>query len=332
MRLAHVLPVLLLVATGTTQAGRLELTNGAVIPGSFDRLEGDKVVWNADLIGEIRVQQTDVARLDSPVDSRIRVGNDDLPEDCALRADGAALTVTCADRAPLTASWEDVGRAGRSREGSGRITASLTRERGNSFSDEYEVDASAKWRRDNLRHNLDASLDYEERRSGKTEDEATLDYQLDYVFPSNWYLYGRSEYDRDRFGAVQESLILGAGIGRTWTFFSNLNLLVQAGPDFGRFDLQQAGRVKEGGGNMQWRADHELTLWRWDITLFHRGEYGWLFRDSQYSRLETQSGVEIPLSFGVIAELRLDYDRSGIDPPNTDDTDTEWVLALGYKW
>jgi hypothetical protein len=326
------LVTLALAGIDTASAGTLELTNGAVLPGEFRRIEGSKVIWEADLIGEIRVEASDIAQMESTAPEPLRVDGVDLPERCALQASGAKVTVACADLAPITTSWAEVGRPGRAREGSGKITTALTYERGNSYSDEFEFDAVARWRYQRLRHKLEATIDYEEKRQGKTEDEATLDYQLDYLLRDDWYVYGRTEYARDRFATVQEGLLAGIGIGRTWDFANNLDLLVQAGPDFGYFDIQNYGRLKENGGNLQWRIDYERSLWKFDIKLFHEGEFAWIFRDTDLNRLDTKSGIELPLLYGILAELRLEYDRIGVSLPEVDNTDIEWVFALGYKW
>jgi hypothetical protein len=313
-------------------AGMLELTNGAKIPGEFARMESDRIVWNAEHIGEIKVEEGVIARVESAVPAYLRVHGSALSGDCTLAGEGPSLTFNCANRPPVAATWTEVGRAGRLREGSGKITASLTRERGTSFSDEYEMDAAAQWRRDKLRHKLEATVDYEEKRDGPVDDEATLDYQLDWLRQNDWYYYARAEYDRDRFSALQEALLVGVGIGRAWSPGEKTKLLLQGGPDYGHFDIADLGREDEAGGNIQWRIDHETKLWNFGVTLFHKGELSWLWLDRDLHNIETSSGIEVPLLYGLLAEIRLDYDRNGLNIPGTDNTDIEWVFALGYKW
>jgi hypothetical protein len=337
MRAARTLWMLLLIIAstlqaGTIQAGTLELTNGAVIPGEFKRMESGRVVWAAELIGDITVEAAHVAKLESKVGDRLRVGQTDLPKNCALSARSADLTISCADRPAMAATWQELGQPARTREGSGKITTSMTFERGNNHSDELELDAVARWSREQLRHNLEGSIDYEEKRDRKAEDEASLDYQMDYLLRSGWYAYGRTEYSRDRFDTVQEELLTGFGIGRTWTIFDSLKVLFQGGPDIGRFDVQGLGRAKENGGNLQWRLEQELDVWKLKAKLFHDGEHGWIFRDTDLYRLDTRSGIEVPLLYGILAELRLEYSRTGVNVPGIDNTDIEWVFALGYKW
>jgi len=332
MRAVRVLCILLCAAVPLAAAGTLELSNGAVIPGKFVGIDGERVVWKAELIGEIKVDAAEIVRLEGRAPPDLRIGTIALPSGCPVTAQAAEWTFECGAQAPLAGQWVDLGKVDRQREGSGKITMAVTLERGNTSSNEYEGDARASWRRARLRHNVEGSVDYEEKRGDATDDEASLDYQLDRLITRGWYIYGRTEYDRDRFATIQESWIMGIGVGRTWTLGKSTRLQLQGGPDTGKFDLQGYGRVRESGGNLVWRVDHDLKLWKLDLTLFHEGEFSWLLRDSDLSSLDTQSGLELPLLNGIVAEVRLDYDRIGVNLPEVDNTDIEWVFSLGYKW
>jgi hypothetical protein len=332
MRAVRVLCILLCAAASTAAAGTLELSNGAVIPGEFVGIERERVVWQAELIGEIKVDAAEIVRLDGRAPPDLRIGKTALPKGCPVSAHGHTWTFQCDPQAPVAGEWVDLGRVDRDREGSGRITVAATLERGNTSTNEYEADARASWRRGRLRHVVDASVDYEQKRGNTTDDEASLDYQLDRLFKNGWYVYTRAEYDRDRFATVQESMIGGVGPGRIWTVGRATRLKLQGGPDWGWFDLQGYGRFRETGGNVSWRVDHDLQLWKLDLTLFHEGEFSWLLRDSDLNRIDTQTGMELPLLYGIIAEIRVDYERTGVSLPEVDNTDVEWVFSLGYKW
>lgn len=328
----HALLCTLLLATSSAWAGMLELANGALIPGKLKGIDTEQVIWDAELIGEIKVDASAIARLEAVAPPDLRVGKVSIDPGCPITTQAQSWSFDCAERDPLVAAWHDIGHVERMRDGSGKITTSLTLERGNSSTDEYEVDMAAQWRRDRYRHVVSASLDQEQKRGETTDDEADLDYQLDYLFDANRYVYGRTEYNRDRFSTTQESMLLGAGLGREWRPSNTTTLLLQGGPQWGWFDLQSYGRFREWGGGIHWQAHHETRLWKFDITLFHDGDFAWLLRDSDLNRLRTKSGIELPLLRGVIAEIRLDYDRTGVNLPEVDNTDIEWVFSLGYRW
>lgn len=329
MRLARIAALFLLIASQAADAGELRLRNGAVIPGELTRVEAHKIVWAADLIGSITVETRAIVSLSSAVKEPLRVGEDEL-QDCTVRGGRRDVVLQCGEARELATTWNDVEAA--EPQSSGKITASLTRERGNDFTDEYEGDARATLRRGQRRHELEASVDYEKKSNRATEDEADLSYQLDFLRRGGWYRYTKLDYTRNRFEALQEATTAGAGIGRTLHLARGLNLRLQGGPDVARFDLEDYGRGTEGGGNLQWRVDWKTALWTLDLTVFHEGEYRWLFDDTDVSRLDTRTGVALPLVQGLIAEIRLDYDRVGLQVPGFDNTDQEWVFALGYKW
>ena len=50
-RITFALMALFAAAAGA-RAGELRLDNGALIPGEFARIEGHKLVWRAELVGE----------------------------------------------------------------------------------------------------------------------------------------------------------------------------------------------------------------------------------------------------------------------------------------
>jgi len=330
MQWTGIATICLVLLPAMSGAGELRLRNGGLIPGELKRIEGKSIVWHAELIGDIKVETKSIVSVDSSTAARLQIGAGEALQGCHVSGGAKEVSLRCAEGRGATAQWRDIDTA--EAGSSGKITASLTRERGNDFSDEYETDARATWRRGQRRHELEGSVDYEKKRERTSEDEADLSYQLDFLRRDGWYLYTKLDYARDRFEALQESIIAGAGIGRTVHPWHGVNFRLQAGPDVVRFDLQDYGRGTEEGGNVQWRVDWKTGLWALDLTLFHEAEYRWLFVDTDISHLDTRTGVSVPLIERLVAEIRLDYERVGLQLPGIDNTDEEWVFALGYKW
>ncbi len=206
----------------------------------------------------------------------------------------------------------------------------MTVERGESNKDELEFDAHSSWRRLQRRHVLDASIDYEEQHGDRSDDEATLNYQLDLLRQNGWFWFALVDYNRDRFDNIQESEGIVLGLGRDMNPSENLKLRVQAGPGVARLDISGAGRVYKEVGDLKWSGTWDTGLWK--MALFHRGEFLWALDDVQTYQLQSKSGLNIPVINGLIAELRLDYDRTSAVTDTLENTDMEWVFALGYHW
>jgi len=320
-----------MLGAGMGHAGMLELANGAKIPGQLVRLDGRTVVWDADLIGQITVSADSVTRIEGPAPPAIGRLEGIRDADCSFAPGATGIEIECAGKAPVTTSWAALEKAELQHSDSGKITATLSQERGNNFTDEVELDLRLQRRRENRRHTLTANVDYEEKREVTSSDDASVDYQFDYILREDWFRYAKVEYRRDPFTAIREGLVAGVGVGRTWQFGQN-DLLLQAGPLLGRFEIEDFGRTQAGGVTLRWRADSEAQVWRVGLKLFHEGELSQLFPDRDLHRIDTRTGIEIPLRFGIIGEIRVDYDWAGVKLPEGEDYDLKWVVALGYQW
>jgi len=324
---------LLLSAMGISHAGSMELTNGAIIPGTLERIDSGKVYWNAELIGRISVAEASIVQFESPVPANLQFRETDLAVDCSLKLRDSALSVRCPGTILPAAGWEEFSKAPPRREHSGRVTSRLTLERGNKQTEEIKLDGRISWRVDQWRQRVEFAGEYEEKRNVTTDRNALLDYQLDYLWRDGWYGYARGKWEYDEFSPIERILLAGIGVGREWRFGRHTQLLIQAGPDRGRFELQEQGRARETGGNVQWRVNHDARFRKLDLTLFHEGELAWVLRDSDLNRINTRTGLRVPLLLdGLIAEARLDYDRTAVNIPDIDDFDVEWVFSVGYRW
>jgi len=224
----------------------------------------------------------------------------------------------------------------------GRIMAGIDIEHGNNESTDYDVDARASWRVNQLRHSSEASIDYETQGHDETSDETELIYQLDYLLRDGWFLYGRTNYYRNDFSSIKEFKAIGTGFGRDLVFVNGAYLSAQVGFGEALFNLEgiDPDVAQALGGDLseywtevgiaRWRSGWE-TPW-WQLEVFHEGEFNWLLENRVINRLETSTGLRIPLFARLLAELRYDFDHVGTRGDGGKNTDTEWVMALGVQW
>jgi hypothetical protein len=93
---------------------------------------------------------------------------------------------------------------------------------------------------------------------------------------------------------------------------------------------EEQGWATEAGGNTLWSVVWN-TPWH-GVKASHSGELTWIFSIEDGYLVQTKSGLTFPLYEGLIAEVRLDYDRSGLNAVDGSDYGIEWVLGLGYTW
>ena len=310
--------------------GELQLDNGARIPGELKRIEATKVVWSAELIGDISIDKANVVSMHTGTRSDLETAAGEVLRDCGLSSSEGRTELECTGQPATTITLALLQPAPPLKEGTGKITTSMTVERGENHKNELELDAHSSWRRLQRRHVLDASIDYEERHGDRSDDEAALDYQLDLLRRDGWFWFSLVDYNRDRFDTIQESEGIAVGLGRDLSLASNLKLRVQAGPGIVHLDIDGAGRLYKEVGDLKWSTTWDTGLWK--LQLFHSAEFIWVLDDRGIYRLESKTGFTLPLIDGLVAELRLDYDHSSAPSSRLENSDTEAVLALGYRW
>lgn len=310
--------------------GELQLDNGARIPGELKRIEATKLVWSADLIGDITIDKANVVSMHTSTRSDLETAAGEVLRDCGLSSSEGRTELECAGQSATTTTLALLEPAKALVESSGKITTSMTVERGENNKDELELDAHSSWRRLQRRHEFDASIDYEEKHGNRSDDEASLNYELDLLRRNGWFWFSLLAYSRDRFDNIQESAGIGGGLGRDMNPASNLKLRVQAGPGVVHLDINGAGRHYKEVGDLKWSGTWDTGLWK--MELFHSGDYLWALDNIDIYRLKTKSGITVPLANGLVVELRVDFDRSSAVTDVVDNTDMEWVFALGYRW
>jgi putative salt-induced outer membrane protein YdiY len=336
-----VFTLLLSCAAFAATAGELRLDNGAVLPGELASVGDKTLVWKADKIGEVTVTKSDVVTLQTSSKIPVEIAQHQPAQtDCTVTVKNRQWSVDCAEQAVQSVAVSEFHSVLPATRSSGKFTTSLDIERGANRSETVELDLTARWFRPTHRHNADVSVDYETSQGDTTDDEADANYQYDLLRKDGWYWYGRLRYYRDKFETLQEVYAAGAGIGREFTPAEDLNLSIQGGPMEMRFYYNSNGdnngntynndSATEPGGAVRWTADWK-TPWR-GITASHSGDLGWIFTLDNGYLFQSSSGLTFPLYAGLIAEVRLDYDRTGVAALDGSKYDFKWVLGLGYKW
>lgn len=313
-----------------TLGGELRLSNGALIPGELVRIEADKLVWNATLIGEIKVDKKSVLSMDSTTRSTLQIADKSVLQECRISSSGSEAQLECANGRQTQTTLAELEPAKPEREASGKLSVSMTKESGNSPKDEFEGDATSTWRVRKRQHTLSASFDYEEKDGDTSDDEASLDYQIDLLRERGWFWFAAPSYRRDRFDTIQESEAVTFGIGRDMKPREGLKLRLQGGLAPVRLDIEDVGREEKMAGQFKWSGTWDTGLWK--MELFHEGDYIWVLDDADIYRLQSKTGLTLPLIERLVAELKLEYTRTGFNQSGLKDNEMEWVLALGYRW
>jgi Protein of unknown function, DUF481 len=323
--------LILLSISCTSLAGELRLNNGAILPGELGSIGVKTLVWKADKIGDVNVSKSDVIDLQTSQRTSIEIApHQGVEKNCIVGVQSSMWTVDCAEHAAQPATYAALRSLPPANRMTGKLTTSVDLDRGANPSNEINIDGHAKWLRPTHRHTVELSVDYETSDGDTTDDQADTSYQYDLLRNRGWFWYGRVRYYRDKFEALQQAYMAGGGIGREFTPVEDLTLTIQGGPMAIYFEYEERDWSTEPAGGMRWTMSWD-TPWR-GIKASHSSEFGYVFAIDDGYLLQSTTGLTFPLYEGLIAEVRLDYDRSGVNAIDGSNHDTEWVLGLGYTW
>ncbi len=323
--------VLLLSTACLSRAGELHLDNGAILPGELVSIEPSTLAWKADKIGAITVAKVDVLNLQTSQRVAVREGlHQPQQDDCLVAVRAGKWSVDCGPGPVQAVAFAQLRSLPQVPSSTGKLSLALAIDRGANPSEELTFDLNARWLRRGYRHNVYISTDYEQTNGTTTDDDADAHYQYDLLRPRDWYWFGRLRYYRDEFEALQQVYAAGGGVGRDASPSDALSLSLQGGPALMYYQYQDRGWQTEPGASLRWTVVWD-TPWR-GVEASHSGELGWIFSISDAYLFQSKTGISFPLYQGLVAEMRLDYDRTGVEVGNNGDYDMGWVLALGYKW
>jgi len=337
--------VALLAIVPNIQAGTIELRNGATIPGELGGFEKEFLIWNADLIGEIKIIREDVKTMNTKSALNLFVTGRGRLNNCVVsKTETDGSLVNCAEEEPFKVRMATLSVPAPDWESSGVISANLNIQRYNTDKDEYDIDGQISWRRYSRRHNLMIELDREIRDNSVVEDQLTLNYQADFLRELGKYRYLRASFEQDDFSAARRTAFGGAGIGREQNLGNGVTARLQGGLDIAWGELADYSCVGDDrlcedsydrntqlATNAQWRLNW-ATTWR-EVVVFHRGEHKLGLSGGNEWRLDTQTGIRIPLKLGIVTDITFDYDvvSTALDR-ESDRENKEWTIRFGYQW
>ena len=315
----------------TAVAGELRLNNGAVLPGELSSITAKTLVWKADKIGDVTVSKTDVLSLHTSNRVPVELArHEPALTGCVIGVENSLWSIDCEKQVPQPVAFAQLHTVPPATSSNGKISTSLDIERGANPSETINLDLTARWLRPTHRHKVDLSVDYETSDGDTTEDEADANYQYDLLRAAGWYWYGRIRYYRDEFEALKQVYAAGPGIGRDFNPIEELTLSLQGGPVEMYYQFDEQGWATEPGANAHWALTWQ-TPWH-GIQASHSGDLGWVFSIEEGYLIQTKTGLTFPLYGGLIGEIRVDYDLTGLSAIDGSKYDLEWILGVGYKW
>ena len=340
MRLAICAGVVTMLAfcVGLARGDEVLFNNGDRLTGKILSAEEGKLKIKTDVAGEITVDMKDVKTFttDEPVTLQLEDGNviKDKVEAAttqgvvrtggtgALAAQEVELTLVQRLNPPPT-RW------------TGSFLAGAIISRGNSESENYNVNFDATRRSDDDRLTFSAGYFFGRQTDPDTGIESTtidnwvLAGKYDYFFNEKWYGYGNARVERDRIAALDLRFTPGVGVGYQWVESADFNFNTEAGLTWVYEDYATGDSEDHFAARLAYHVDKQVNE---KVKLFHNLEFLPGLEDLDDFNVNSDVGVRVDLREDMFGELKLEWRYDSTPAPGAEKNDLRWVLGVGWAF
>jgi hypothetical protein len=320
------------------QADELTMKNGSRLVGEVVTSESGHIVFNTPFAGEIKIATENVLEVRTVKPVTLKMADGTIYKDKLIVSTEHGIAVRNEGETPIYFKAEDVALVnpepwllGEGYKWFGQMNAALSMERGNTDSDEYDLDFTSSWRSLDDRYILKGM--YERDASSGVRDKNQWRIRGKYDRFSNQdtnnYFGGQLVFYQDEFADLDLRTTVGPYIGRLFFESSRLSLSGEVGAVYvdEAFDLAEDSDFVGGNWEVSMTSDiiPKTELYATQIGIVN-------FDQIDGVLIDTVIGLRFPLIAGLQTafEIKLEYDGGAVD--DVDELDQTYNFKLGYTW
>jgi putative salt-induced outer membrane protein YdiY len=334
----------ILLSPGLSWADTIFFKNGDRLTGRIVRMEGGRLTLKSSVAGEVTFNLSDMEsfKSDQPLDVRLGDGS-------AVRAtvsDAPNGEVTVAPDTPRARTVPVAGvKAINPKDGwSGSAQAGLLVTRGNSNTDNANVELNVEKRRLDDRFTAGASYLFGRQRDPSTGQRTTTTdnwnarAKYDYFFSPRLYAYGNVKVEKDNIANLDLRLTPGVGVGYQIVDRPDFRASTEAGVTY----VYEKFSAPSGAGDADFRERNEYLSGRLAykvekklgerVTLFQNTEFLPSFQDLNDYLVNADGGMRVGVTDRLFVEYKLTLTYDAVPAPGASNTDLRHVLSVGWQF
>lgn len=318
-------------------ADRIHLSDGESLAGSLKAISEGEVVWQNDILGELKIDQHHVEMIETGQRYDLQVTGEEL-ENCWMYQQQDRQHLHCDQGVQTLSDWKLVIAAGETLTEPpplltqrGSVVVAAEDSSGNNDITKYNVDARTELRYIESRHTLALRYQEESADSQTTRNMWRTSYQYDQFLTEQWFATGNAFYEEDEFRELDQRSSVGMGMGYQFLETQYINLLGKGTLNY--VDERFTTGVERTTPAFLWNLDF---AWRFNdrgMELFHRHAMLQAFDSGDDFEINTTTGFKYPIngSFSSVIQLEYDYDNLPAEDA-VDKRDRKWSIGLNYDW
>lgn len=328
-----------LLAGHAAFADELLMNDGSRLLGEVVGRENGTLVFKTSYAGKISVKWEEVSELKSDKPMVLMFRDETTTTTQHIRNDADDLIVAADASEPDQTIDQDVvefinpepWRTGDGYKFSGHVNFALETQRGNTDKDEIDMDGDLTWRFLHDRFIAFAELEDDRNNGKKTTEKWKANGAYNHFFTRKWYAGAALGFEHDKFADLDLRSVVGPIAGYQWFESKKMNLSTEAGPmyvDEDFIDADDDDYLAAG-----WGINFDRFLFGGDFVQFYHKQTGlWSLDDTSDVVWNSWTGLRFPLILGLVASTEIKVEYDGGAPDGVDDTDTTYLLKLGYQW
>lgn len=310
------------------------LKNGSRIIGKVVESRDGVLTLETDFAGTISVQMEQVASVDSAEPVVLLLADESVHHDSSLRIEEEQLALKDVGQAvPLEElrvinplPWE----LGQGYHWTGSFGVTFEKERGNTDTDEMDLDAESVWRSTEDRYTLKWSSEQDKKDNDKTKDTWRVTGKYDYFLTDPNYVGLLALAESDKFEDLDLRYLVGPYYGRQFFTQPVFSLSGELGVSYVNEEFDEA-EDQDYPASM-WSAHASSNILGGDSRLYFDQFGVWNLDDTSDVIVNTTFGLAFPPLWNLeaAAEVLLEYDSGAVD--NVDDLDQTYKFRISYLW
>lgn len=319
-------------------ADEVVFKNGDRLSGKIVKLDGGKLTISTAMAGEVNVNMTDVKTFatDGPIDvhlkdgtvvrQKIVAGEDGrfaIEKGGALQAQSFPIADVASINPPAV-KW------------TGSLSAGVLVTRGNSYSDNFNINFDAVRRAADDRITVGGGYAYGREKDTNTGDKNVNREnwfalgKYDYFFTPKFYGYGNARVEKDRIADLDLRFTPGVGVGYQWVESAKTNFSTEGGVSWVYEQFTSPDETRQHvAARLAYHLDHKLND---RVQFFHDLEFLPSVENLSEYLVNAQAGLRASLTEAMFTEFKIVY-KYNSDPSTTaDKTDLQYIANVGWRF
>lgn len=320
------------------QADELTMKNGSRLVGEVVTSESGHIVFKTPFAGEIKIATENVLEVRTVKAVTLKMADGTIYKDKLIVSTEHGIAVRNEGETPIYFKAEDVAlvnpepwRLGEGYKWFGQVNAALSMERGNTDSDEYDLDFTSSWRSLDDRYILKGMYERDASSGVRDKNQWRIRGKYDRFSDqdTNNYFGGQLVFYQDEFADLKLRTTVGPYVGRNFYESSRLSLSGEVGAVYvdENFDIAEDSDFLGGNWEVSMTSDiiPKTELYATQIGIIN-------FDQIDGVLVDTVIGLRFPLIAGLQTafEIKLEYDGGAVD--EVDELDQTYNLKFGYSW